>query len=125
MKHIGLFLALCCVACSAGPDTIDHYSRLAVENYGSGSTAGLTISVDLPWRLECGGSCIHYQRSLIEVARGPCWRQELMHEVTHWLLFQDGYPAGTHHPIMYGRGLCYGACSDMPTVNPAPSRLCR
>jgi hypothetical protein len=88
----------------------------AIKRYGGGSIDGVEIVIAPAWELECGGSCIHYARKRIEVARGERWRQDLMHEVTHWLLYVDGHPPGTHHPIMLGRGLCYGGCDDVPQI---------
>jgi hypothetical protein len=103
-------------SCAHSLDVPEHYVERAIDRYGSGSVEGLTIVVDVPWRLRCGGSCIHYDDRLIEVARGERWRQDVMHEVTHWLLYQDGHPPGTHHPIMHGRGICYGGCGDVPMI---------
>lgn len=88
----------------------------AIGAYGGGNIDGVEIIIAPAWELECGGSCIHYARKRIEVAQGERWRQDLMHEVTHWLLYKDGHPPGTHHPIMYGRGLCYGGCGDVPQI---------
>jgi hypothetical protein len=88
----------------------------AIQRYGGGSVDGIEIVIAPAWELECGGSCIHYSKKRIEVARGERWRQDLMHEVTHWLLYQDGHLPGTHHPVMYGRGICYGGCDDVPQL---------
>jgi hypothetical protein len=91
--------------------------RSAIENYGNGNIDGVEIVIAPAWELECGGSCIHYGKKRIEVARGERWRQDLMHEVTHWLLYKDGHPPGTHHPIMYSKNLCYGGCDDVPQIS--------
>jgi hypothetical protein len=88
----------------------------AIQRYGGGIIDGVEIIIAPAWELECGGSCIHYKKKRIEVAHGERWRQDLMHEVTHWLLYQDGHSPGTHHPIMYGRNLCYGGCDDVPRL---------
>jgi hypothetical protein len=94
----------------------DEHINYAIKRYGGGSIDEVEIVIAPAWELECGGSCIHYSKKRIEVARGERWRQDLMHEVTHWLLYKDGHPPGTHHPIMYGRGLCYGGCDDVPQI---------
>jgi hypothetical protein len=98
-------------------DSPEEIIESAIKRYGSGSIDGVEVIIAPAWELECGGSCIHYARKRIEVARGERWRQDLMHEVTHWLLYKDGHPPGTHHPIMYGRGLCYGGCDDVPQIS--------
>jgi len=94
----------------------DAIVRSAIKRYGGGSIDGVEIVIAPEWELECGGSCIHYAKKRIEVARGERWRQDLMHEVTHWLLYQDGHAPGTHHALMYGMGLCYGGCDDVPQI---------
>jgi hypothetical protein len=111
-------LALAVLATRDGDDSDDQRELVAsaIKRYGGGSIDGVEIVVAPAWELECGGSCIHYARKRIEVARGERWRQDLMHEVTHWLLYVDGHPPGTHHPIMLGRGLCYGGCDDVPQI---------
>jgi hypothetical protein len=97
-------------------DEVDEIVTLAIRKYGGGVVKGVEIVLAPAWELECGGSCVHYAKRRIEVARGERWRQDLMHEVTHWLLYKDGHPPGTHHPIMYGRGLCYGGCDDVVRI---------
>jgi hypothetical protein len=97
-------------------DDPNQIVQTAIKRYGGGSIDGVEIVIAPAWELECGGSCIHYGKKRIEVARGERWRQDLMHEVTHWLLYKDGHPLGTHHPIMYGRNLCYGGCDDVPQL---------
>jgi hypothetical protein len=108
------FMAVNVDSCSA--DEREDLIRSAIQNYGGGNIDGVEIVIAPAWELECGGSCIHYGRKRIEVARGEHWRQDLKHEVTHWLLYKDGHPPGTHHPIMYGRNLCYGGCDDVPQL---------
>ena len=97
---------------------IDELSSRALIAAGGGDLTGVKIVIAPAWELECGGSCIHYSKKLIEVATGDRWRQDLMHEVTHWALFQSGSKPGYHHALMYSRGLCYGGCDDVPTANP-------
>jgi hypothetical protein len=108
--------AIILTACTHTPDTPEHYISRAIDRYGSGSIEGVSVTIAPAWELTHGGSCIDYSIPKIEVASGPRWRQDLMHEVTHWLLYLDGHAPGTHHPIMYGLGLCYGGCHDVPQI---------
>ncbi len=99
---------------NSNEDSQENIAKAAIKRYGKGNIDGVQIIIAPAWELECGGSCIHYGKKRIEIAQGERWRQDLMHEVTHWLLYIDGHPPGTHHPVMYGRGLCYGGCDDVP-----------